>query len=372
MKFLPLFKVLSAYPFLSFAPKLFEDLEIEEELKKFPEIIEDAKRDVLDAIRGDLNPKSSLSERGEFIPCINCDLNCWKCEKIASFENCDLCLDCFANCKISYGLKIEEEIKLSAKKSVLRFVTAKILVSKLEDWIRMRYAVNKAEEFSKALEKEDEAIVRIVARSLGIKLKGWDVHVSSYVKASARIRDDDWRLVNRFVSDGYVKLEKAQALRIIKEFLRILFFEKTNLSIPLLEPQLREIEKMAKREKKVDFDLGEVDSSCFPPCMLEILSEIKRGMNVPHTARFAITSFLLNVGMNSEDILKLFKSAPDFNEEKSRYQIEHIAGVKGRATRYTSPSCDTMRTYQNCVANCNVSHPLIFYRKCKKRKGLKS
>lgn len=372
MKFLPLFKVLSAYPFLSFAPKLFGTLEIELELEKFPEIIEFAKQEIKRAVRGELSPKSSLKEKEEFMPCFDCDLNCWKCGEIGSFENCNLCLDCFANCRLSYGLETDEKIKLSAKISVLQFVTAKLLISRLEDWVRMRYAVNEAEAFSRALENEENAIVRLVARDLGIKLRGWDVHVSSYVRASSRIRDDDWRLVNRLVFDGYVKTGRPQVIRIIKEFLRIRFFEKTNFFVPILERHLREIEGAIVRERKLEFDFGEVDSSCFPPCMLEIISEIQRGMNVPHTARFAVTSFLLNIGMSVDEILKLFKSAPDFDEEKSRYQIEHIAGIRGRATKYSAPSCDTMKTYQNCVANCNVSHPLIFYRECKKRKKAKA
>ncbi|MEM0203288.1 MAG: DNA primase regulatory subunit PriL [Archaeoglobaceae archaeon] len=372
MRFLPLFKILSAYPFLSFAPKLFGSLEIELELKKFPEIVEIAKQEIKRAIRGELNQRHSLKERGEVMPCFGCDLNCWKCREIGSFKNCDLCLNCFANCKLSYGLKAEEEIKLSAKVAVLRFVTSKLLVSKLEDWARMRYAVNEAEAFSRALENEEDTIVRIVARDLGIKLRDWEVHVSSYVKASSRIRDDDWRLVNRSVSDGYVKTSRPQVIRIIKEFLRARFFEKTDFFVPSLQPHLRDIESVAVRERRVEFDFGEVDSKCFPPCMLEIISEIQRGMNVPHTARFAVTSFLLNIGMSTDEILRLFKSAPDFDEEKSRYQIEHIAGMKGKATKYSAPSCDTMRTYQNCVSNCNVSHPLIFYRNCKKRKKAKA
>lgn len=371
MKFLPLFKILSVYPFLSFAQKLFGSLEIEEELRKFPGIIENAKKEVAKAIRGELIQRQSLKEREERLPCLGCDLKCWKCEELTSFKNCNLCLDCFANCKISYGLETDERIKLSAKISVMQFVTAKLLVSRLEDWVRMRYAVNEAEAFSRALENEEDTIVRIVARDLGIKLRDWSVHVSSYVKASSRIRDDDWRLVNRYVSNGYVKTSRSQVIRIVKEFLRIRLFEKTNLFIPMLEQHLREIEKVTARERKVEIDFGEVDSSCFPPCMIEIISEIQRGMNVPHTARFAVTSFLLNIGMSPGDILKLFKSAPDFDEEKSRYQIEHIAGMRGKGAKYSAPSCDTMRTYQNCVANCNVPHPLIFYRECKKRKKAK-
>ncbi|MEM0350377.1 MAG: hypothetical protein QXU61_01220, partial [Archaeoglobaceae archaeon] len=92
-------------------------------------------------------------------------------------------MNCFSNCLIYYGRRVEDEIRLSAKLSVLSYISAKMLVSKLEDWIRMRYAVNEAESFAIALENEKDEIIRIVARDMGIKLRGWDVHVASYLRA---------------------------------------------------------------------------------------------------------------------------------------------------------------------------------------------
>ncbi|MPN40412.1 hypothetical protein SDC9_187949 [bioreactor metagenome] len=79
--------------------------------------------------------------------------------------------------------------------------------------------------------------------------------------------------------------------------------------------------------------------------------------------RFAMTSFLLNVGMSVDEILNLFNISPDFDAEKTLYQIEHIAGATGNV--YKPPACDTMRTYGNCVGKdrlCEkISHPLGYY-----------
>ena len=364
MKFLPIFRLLSTYPFLSFSSKLFQDLEIEKELSKFPDTIENAKRNILQAVSGKVVQRSPL----ETFPCFECELKCSKCGELGRFQNCNLCMECFANCTVPYSREAAEKVRLSAKSSVLTFAIEKMLVSKLEDWVRMRFAVNEAESFSRAIEKERDEVIWLIARDLGLKLRNWEMHISSYLKASSRIRDDEWRLLNKTFSQGYVKTTKPQVLRIIKEYLRMVFFEKIDIFFSILEPHLREIEKIVLKERRVDMDLGAVDVSCFPPCMAEILSEIRRGMNVPHTARFALTSFLLNIGMKVDEIIEIFKTAPDFDEEKSRYQIEHIAGMKGKGTEYTAPSCNTMRTYQNCVSSCNVKHPLIFYKNCKKRK----
>lgn len=370
MKYLPLFPLISTYPFLKLSILVFGDLKIDKALEEFPEAVEKGKCDVLDALKGKYSKKEPL--RG--IICSTCDLKCFNCKSIGNFENCDFCLACFENCKFSYGLKIDEELKKEAKISLLRYLSAKILVSNLEDWVRMRFAVREANSYARALigrvneKEESDEIVRIIALDLGIKLKKWDTHVSSYVKASSRIKSDEWRLVNRKIVEGYVKTSKSEVIRIIEEFLRARIFEKVNFYSKILDPHLEELQKVALKEKKLEVDLGDVNLNCLPPCMLEILRELQKGMNVSHSARFALTSFLLNIGMDVGEILELFKKSPDFDEEKSRYQIEHIAGMKGKGTEYSPPACDTMRTYQNCVANCDVSHPLNYYQTCKKKK----
>jgi DNA primase large subunit (EC 2.7.7.-) len=73
-----------------------------------------------------------------------------------------------------------------------------------------------------------------------------------------------------------------------------------------------------------------------PPCMASILESLKRGENLPHVARFAITAYLLRQGWDVDRIVDLFRSAPDFNERITRYQVQHIAGqaAEGRSTRY--------------------------------------
>lgn len=82
--------------------------------------------------------------------------------------------------------------------------------------------------------------------------------------------------------------------------------------------------------------------------------------------RFALTSFLINIGMDVEKIVKLFVSISDFDEELTRYQVEHIAGLRGGRTKYTPPTCSTLRTHGLCIEPDNlcrrVKHPLHYYR----------
>ncbi|MBI4210636.1 MAG: hypothetical protein HY544_03975 [Candidatus Diapherotrites archaeon] len=109
-------------------------------------------------------------------------------------------------------------------------------------------------------------------------------------------------------------------------------------------------------------DFGEIRPEAFPPCMAKIYGELAAGVNVSHTARFAMATFLNSVGMGAEQIIAAYKNTPNFSESTTRYQVGSICGKKTSAGEgYSSPSCDKMRSYALCVANCPVSHPVQFY-----------
>ncbi len=365
MKFLPILPLISRYPFLRVSAKVFKNLNAVKELEKRPEIIDAGKQIVLSAMDG----KSCEREFDESdVFCVGCDEVCVDCKDVGSFSSCNLCMRCFENCKLRYGIEAEMKIAAVAKRAVLIYISSRMIVSQLEDWVRMRYAVSEASYYSTLMSRDSDAAIRLVATDLGIKLRGWNVHVASFVRASSRIRAENWRLVNRELHEGFVETTRRDVERVITELLRIRLFERAATS-DVVKDAVEEVKLRAAREaRKFEFDLGEVSIECLPPCMKEILSELQRGMNVPHTARFALTSFLLNIGMSVDDVVDLFKTAPDFDEEKTRYQVEHIAGERGKGVEYVSPSCDTMRTYQNCVSDCGVSHPINYYVKCKKRR----
>jgi DNA primase large subunit len=101
--------------------------------------------------------------------------------------------------------------------------------------------------------------------------------------------------------------------------------------------------------------------------MKNLLTSIQAGENVPHMGRFALVAFLNSIKLSTNDILKLFSTAPDFEEDKSRYQVEHITGVFS-STSYKPPGCEKMRTYGICPVEeideiCKKKrHPLSYYR----------
>src|SRR5208337_4158510 len=65
-----------------------------------------------------------------------------------------------------------------------------------------------------------------------------------------------------------------------------------------------------------------------------------------------------------DEIVSVFPKAPDFKQSITRYNVEHIAGLKGGRTRYTVPSCKTLQTNGFCFKDpikCyEISSPLRY------------
>jgi DNA primase large subunit len=145
----------------------------------------------------------------------------------------------------------------------------------------------------------------------------------------------------------------------------------SNFPLPLpLQTRLDEIKKVFEENRS---KLGgsalpdEVINEAFPPCINYCLEGLMAGRRASHMERFALTTFLVNIGMPIEQMVSFYTEVTDFDESKTRYQIEHIAGLKGNRTKYTPPTCNTLRTHRVCRNPdriCDrINHPLSYYRR---------
>jgi DNA primase large subunit len=123
--------------------------------------------------------------------------------------------------------------------------------------------------------------------------------------------------------------------------------------------------------KRGEIRLEEIPKSviiaAFPPCIKGVYDTIASGRPTSHIGRFALTSFLINIGMTVEKVINFFRTVSDFDERMTRYRVEHIAGVRGSRTKYIPPRCDTLRTHGICHTTdeiCRkIRHPLAYYRR---------
>jgi len=200
------------------------------------------------------------------------------------------------------------------------------------------------------------------------------IHFVDYLN-HAPTRYKKWKMINRSMIKGDIAIHRKDLARLIQEALRSRINEELdgkkcskNIFNVFKEDIIRIQNKVKLHRKNIEnTPVGRIDYKKLPPCIKDIISAIQSGENVPHMGRFAVVSFLTSLKLSTKEILEIFSRAPDFEEERTRYQIEHIAGDIS-STAYKPPGCDKMRTYGLCPTDkvddlCKKNrHPLSYYK----------
>ncbi|MEM4003935.1 MAG: hypothetical protein QW836_10140 [Ignisphaera sp.] len=93
------------------------------------------------------------------------------------------------------------------------------------------------------------------------------------------------------------------------------------------------------------------------PCMLKILEDCRKGINLTHNARVALAAYLLNIGFSVDEAVEVFRTQPDFKEKITRYQVNYIASYDN-GKPLLPYSCAKMKEMGLCVRNCSTKNPL--------------
>ena len=285
--------------------------------------------------------------------------------------------DTIGRSEISYVSLIKDYDRLI---EVMSYPYARMIVSCINDrFLTKRYALSEAVRMNKLLGEEKKPTVVMVAQALGVRSDmdddGLMMHFSDYLKFSTRIKSTEWKLVNMEMRNGYVRLTHEKFDRLLQNALQDKIESELPLDVPeeyakLMKTDIDHI-TMLLAESKSRFNpgfTGELNKDHLPPCIRTLLAKAQNGVNLPHSGRFAMVSFLHAIGMNSEQILGLFSQSPDFDESKSSYQIKHITGELNGTDGYTPPECSTMKTNgicfdpDNLCNNEKVNHPLTYFR----------
>jgi DNA primase large subunit len=267
---------------------------------------------------------------------------------------------------------------------ILSFPTAVMFVSQIgNDRVSRRYALAESKRAYELLRSETHEKLQEIARNtFGWKMvpqqdeegnSNYYVHFVDYLRNAKSIRDQKWKLVNRVLENGIVTLTRDEAARLLEEEVQQKVFSR------IRPPSSSLPEPLSDRVRKIKDEIGAgivyslesmprtVVADAMPPCIKALNESLSSKKHISHMGRFTLTSFLLNIGVSREDLVKMFKEASDFSERLTRYQVEHIGGSKGVKTRYLPPRCDTLKTHGICVNPdeiCkSIRHPLGYYRK---------
>lgn len=266
---------------------------------------------------------------------------------------------------------------------IFSFPISVMLVAATEDsFIKNRYALSEAKRASELLQEEDKQKLLEIARAFKWDVKLLEneypyvitVRFQRFLKNSTGFHDTSWKLVNQKMLDGNIFLTKKKFSRLLEEEIRKYVEGRLDTKIKSLPPSIMvRVKRLKKKalDKQEQIRLEEmperVEMEAFPSCVNDVYNRVAAGRPASHMGRFALTSFMLSIGMTSDDVFKFFRSVSDFNERMTRYQIEHIAGTRGSGTKYTPPNCNTLRTHGICISpepECKGAvNPLVCYKK---------
>ncbi len=262
---------------------------------------------------------------------------------------------------------------------LLSYITARILVSCVNDpYLLRRYSLAEAKLANKRLIEDNLKFVAEIANSLGMYVRVDDgrakIHFISYLITTSQMRSPPWKMVNQELDSGYILIDNTHLSRAIQNALQRRLEKELPADVnedllKAFETDIREIKSVleSKRESYEPVDMGMISVTKLPPCIRRLLAMVQAGENLSHSGRFALTTFLHAIGLSNEEVLKIFATSPDFDESKSRYQVEHITG-KISGTEYTPPECSTMKSYGICFGEDNLcrkdwmTHPMKYYR----------
>ena len=180
---------------------------------------------------------------------------------------------------------------------------------------------------------------------------------------------DRWRLVDREVADGEVRIEREELFSLLQTAIRRriadgLPFEGLTEGEGIVEPlqsdlgELRRLLSERTAVGRIDF----VNRALFPPCIENLLQKAEDGIELEAFESFTLMAFLTGIGLEPDEVVD-FCAESSLDPEGIRYQTEYLTDDRG--TQYPPPSCETLSAYGICHNEDDhwktAGHPLAYY-----------
>ena len=261
------------------------------------------------------------------------------------------------------GKIIEEIDNKYPELSIMSYAFARLLVNLNRNrFLKRVYATSEAERVYNYLKNENSDIVEKVTKDVGLNIVDNKVPLVDYLglTSSLSIHEPRWKLINRSLDGGKVIIDKTEIPLLLREAIRLrVMGPVATKGVP------NEFVEIAKNihtgmAGPTSMKLDQVEENALPRCISNMLSMLESG-DATHNVMFILGTFFVNLGLNTEDIVKIFSKSPKFDEKTTRYQLRFLTGERGR-TKYSAPSCSKIRSYGLCDIDCKVKHPVSYYR----------
>jgi DNA primase large subunit len=253
-----------------------------------------------------------------------------------------------------------------------------------------RFALYEADKINEYLKTErHEEIILEIARAFDWELrvekiveKGTiertiSLHFARFIKNSTigRLNHDlKWKLVNRVLVNGWVRVSPYELARLLQEEVKIRIEENARRELTNIPEEVaKDIDELRTEFLKRKPTLEEFDQivraqeSEYPPCITGFLKRAATGQHMSHVERFTLVTYLLHQGVSVDSIVNLFSGMPDFKAEKTRYQVENLSGKRyGENKPYITYNCSSLQTHGVCSGPVDqicrtIRNPLTYH-----------
>jgi len=196
------------------------------------------------------------------------------------------------------------------------------------------------------------------------------IDVGPYLRLTSPSWGESWRLVNRALADGAVRVSREELLDALEAAVEDRVREGLPFELAVGEGIAAELEegvadlKRLLSERSYAGPVDVVAPELFPPCMTNLIEKAERDADLTPPESFALMAFLVGIGMTPDEVVA-FCADTSLDAEGIRYQTEYLKDDRG--TQYPPPTCETLANYGICHNEADhmqvAADPLAYYEK---------
>jgi DNA primase large subunit len=250
-----------------------------------------------------------------------------------------------------------------------------------------KFALFEAQKVNAHLKQEHNSeILFEIARAFNwnVKKKGdfLFVHFAKFLETSTLGRlhhNSKWKLINRIINNGLVQVSPRELARLLQEDVKNQIEKSAKQELGKVPEQIQQDIDELKADflkRKPQFEeviqVIKAQEADYPPCIIKLMKRASEGQHLSHVERFTLVTYLLHQGISVDTIVKMFSNVSDFKEDKTRYQVEHLSGVRMGKEPYMPYNCSSLQTHNVCSGATNpicrtIRNPLSYHLR---KKGL--
>ncbi len=221
---------------------------------------------------------------------------------------------------------------------------------------------------TQSLDRENLLAELELTDQLVVEDDGYSMAVTAYLRLISALRDSSWRLVDRRLTTGWVRIDEDELDILLREAIR----HRVRVDLPLEVPDEIANELTAQvdaignmlADVRLPTDIDIVSPAQFPPCIAALVEQARAGHSLGPVERFTLVAFLRAIGLATADLPSFLEVDSTSEERTLLYTASRVCG-ESSATAYPPPMCETLEMLGVCVDaddRCmDVGHPLLGY-----------